>query len=583
MAKESSLQEDVGQFVFDLDSQNGVMRLLASVRASEITTEQKNELRDLVFLYVNGGKDESVRITLEQKITAYAIKLSATPEVETDATAAPHPVFGTSRPAPSFSPTADSIAAVAEIDKSTPEQISVTEAAAVKIVEPELEPVPEIQPVSEPEIVAPPPPSVSMPAPESVVAPTPDVVPVPEPAVAPESVTPPVAEVVTASPSPEVSHDSAQNLKRIKEIKSIVNDKIGNPVNLVDINNEVGREYMGALLDAMKKLNTGTSTLSAMKRLEDSFLQVQNTIEEHSKNQSPAPIAENKVVEQAEVSKPKIKVEIPVKQEPVAEPMPIPAAPEPVIEAPVKQEPTVEVPSPAAAVPEVIVETPVVPDPEPEAVVETPLEPVHVPELKTQAVETPVPAPAPNNLPVAEPVAAPIIEKTEPAPEAETEVESSWCAATDTPDSVEASDDKDRQVKVASLAEAEIKLNTLDKLPTASSLDTSTVEGDPLFTKEVDSGLNQLLMEWSLFKKSGLFSTGPKGSEHPLYKKISELQIPLLLAGRFEGATQEIKQSITDYMNGWRYEQGIIYVQGENFDHYLRRVIRHILDLQKKK
>ena len=43
----------------------------------------------------------------------------------------------------------------------------------------------------------------------------------------------------------------------------------------------------------------------------------------------------------------------------------------------------------------------------------------------------------------------------------------------------------------------------------------------------------------------------------------------------------EIKQSVTDYMNGWRYEQGLTYQQGETFEHYLRRVIRHILDLQK--
>jgi hypothetical protein len=90
------------------------------------------------------------------------------------------------------------------------------------------------------------------------------------------------------------------------------------------------------------------------------------------------------------------------------------------------------------------------------------------------------------------------------------------------------------------------------------------------------------LSEWSLFKKSGLFGSGAKGREHPLFKKIAGLQIPLLLAGRFEGATQEIKQSITDYMNGWRYEQGIIYMQGETFERYLRRVIKHILDLQKK-
>jgi len=66
-------------------------------------------------------------------------------------------------------------------------------------------------------------------------------------------------------------------------------------------------------------------------------------------------------------------------------------------------------------------------------------------------------------------------------------------------------------------------------------------------------------------------------------KSVQNLQVPLLLAGRFEGATQEIKQSITDYMNGWRYERGIIYEQGENFEHYLRRVIRHIIDLQNRK
>ena len=105
--------------------------------------------------------------------------------------------------------------------------------------------------------------------------------------------------------------------------------------------------------------------------------------------------------------------------------------------------------------------------------------------------------------------------------------------------------------------------------------------GDPLYTPEIDQGLEQLLSEWSIFKKSGLFGTGPKGREHPLFKKMAGLQIPLLLAGRFEGATQEIKQSVTDYMNGWRYEQGLIYEQGETFEHYLRRVIKHILDLQK--
>jgi hypothetical protein len=131
--------------------------------------------------------------------------------------------------------------------------------------------------------------------------------------------------------------------------------------------------------------------------------------------------------------------------------------------------------------------------------------------------------------------------------------------------------------KLASLAESKLRAQ-----PVSVPVATSSAPTDPLLSPEIDSGLDQLLSEWSLFKKSGLFGTGPKGREHPLFKKVATLQIPLLLAGRFEGATQEIKQSITDYMNGWRYEQGIIYMPGETFERYLRRVIRHILDLQKK-
>jgi hypothetical protein len=35
-------------------------------------------------------------------------------------------------------------------------------------------------------------------------------------------------------------------------------------------------------------------------------------------------------------------------------------------------------------------------------------------------------------------------------------------------------------------------------------------------------------------------------------------------------------------MNGWRYEEGILQEQGELFEHYLRRVIRHIIDKRSK-
>jgi len=149
------------------------------------------------------------------------------------------------------------------------------------------------------------------------------------------------------------------------------------------------------------------------------------------------------------------------------------------------------------------------------------------------------------------------------------------------PDIDVSSQTSSKGVGVKPLSKSGEPLKSVDDLPTADSLKTASKSGDPLYTKEVDDGLNQLLTDWTLFKKSGLFGTGKKGYEHPLFQKIKDLQIPVLLAGRFPGATQEIKQSITDYMNGWRYEQGVIYEQGETFEHYLRRVIRHILDLQK--
>ena len=104
---------------------------------------------------------------------------------------------------------------------------------------------------------------------------------------------------------------------------------------------------------------------------------------------------------------------------------------------------------------------------------------------------------------------------------------------------------------------------------------------DPLYSPEIDNGLNQLLLEWSLFKSSGLFGTGPNGREHPLFKQLSPLMVSDILASKFDGARPEIIQSITDYMNGWRYEQGIVYKQGESFEQYLRRVIRFIIDNKK--
>jgi hypothetical protein len=126
-------------------------------------------------------------------------------------------------------------------------------------------------------------------------------------------------------------------------------------------------------------------------------------------------------------------------------------------------------------------------------------------------------------------------------------------------------------------------LKTPADLPTAAEVKARSGITDPLQDPDVDLGLEQLLSEWSLFKKSGMFGTGPRGRQHPLFLKLAVIPMPLILSGRFEGSTSEIRQSITDYMNGWRYEQGIIYEQDETFEHYLRRVIRHIIDSQTRR
>ncbi len=438
------------------------MSLLASIRASSLNPAEKNELRDLVFLYTNGGGDVSVRIALEQKLVAHKIV-----QVPTKQASAPAPAleFGSSRPAPVFKMPA----------------VAATPAPAAPQPAPVAAPTP--QPVPEPVVPVFVPPVPAPAAPQPVVATPAPVVP------------PPVVQV------PVTSGVNTSYLDRIREIKTAVNSKVGNPVNLVDINNEVGREYMNALLEAMKRLSGGAGGQIevAMQRLETAYQAVEVAVAAH------------------------------VQAAPVA-PQPV-SAPSPVMEMPVPQPAPVQVP---------IVETP-------------------APEQIVAALDIPVDlaaiAQGPSGFDAMAAPQAPVM----PAPVSVPAPVASF----------------------TSIA-TEKKILTPQDLPAAASIATSA-SGDPFRTKEIDDGLEQLLSDWVLFKKSGLFGTGPKGREHPLFKKIADLQIPLLLAGRFEGSTQEIKQSITDYMNGWRYEQGIIYEQGETFEHYLRRVIKQILDLQKKR
>lgn len=563
MANDSSLG-GAKHLAFDLDTQKGVAHVLASVRASTLQSEQKNELRDLIFLYSHGGKDPSVRIALEQKLATFAVAALPVAPVFSDVKTYS---FGTSRPSPSFVPVST--------DKRKPVAATVIPAPVrlqdESVVLPASVPVPQAL-VDVPKI-ADPLPIPTVPAPTAVVS---------EPS--------PVPVVVSQSEPTSSNYEPGKNLERIREIKTMVNERVGNPVNLVDINNQVGREYMGALLDAMKKVNSGSAAISAMRRLEEAFAVVEKTLSaqppvskkptavaeeielSNIPNPNPAPIYESvsAQIESSPVAQPSsvvpsaVQIDSSVTKIPVRQPEPIEedmspvstSAPTnlPVAAGYLSEEKSVAVPQPTPAVPQ----STSLPD----------KSPVETSTLAEQLAEEKRPPQV-----ILAGVPATIIDRTD----SYSEIKPAWGTHTDTVNQVSV---EPEFKKATSLADSALKPRMLEDLPTAASIETSTVAGDPLFTKEVDSGLEQLLGEWSLFKKSGLFGTGPSGREHPLYKKIAVLQIPLLLAGRFEGATQEIKQSITDYMNGWRYEQGIIYQQGENFDHYLRRVIRHILDLQ---
>ncbi len=556
MSQDSSL---VGSF--NLGSQSGVMAVLAAIRASKITPAEKNELRDLVFAYTNGGGDASVRIALEHKLATHQISPVV---MQRSGQVSPTLSFGSYRPTPQFkeapkpnpapTPVRAEVAIGSPVDTPTPAPVTPT-------------PPPISQPAPAPEPAAPAAPVVQEVAPVAVVpAPVPvpvQTAPIPEPAPVPPPAIPTPAPQSAPVPTVSGTTEEAKYLERIRQIKTAVNSQVGNPVNLVDIDNVVGREYMNALLEAMKKLGGGAVSEmgAAMERLETAYAAVEVAIKNNNSSKSAAPVSAP-VVASAPAPVPATPPLAP------SAPLPPPMPPRPVPPAPA---PTPVPPRPIPQAPQPAVVPPMPPRPAPTA---TP-KPIPAP-VEAEASYDIMPLPTRPPVPPMPPRPTPTPVAPRPMPPLPQSVENPQDSGFAVPEAI-----AKPAPKSAALSDVDKVLTPAD-LPEASSLSTSE-GGDPLFTQEIDSGLEQLLADWSLFKKSGLFGTGPKGREHPLFKKIADLQVPLLLAGRFEGANQEIRQSITDYMNGWRYEQGIVYQPGETFEKYLRRVIKHILDLQKKR
>ena len=408
-------------------------------------------------------------------------------------------------------------------------------------------------------------------------------------------------QVVSQVQQNKEAAEQAVYLKRIQEIKSYISERIGNPVNLVDLDNTTGRAYMTALLTVMQSANstTGLVTEVDMQSLERAFVdvkkllhnnqqkvnaniiasnQVPNSIKQEVHDKNIVPKINNDSNTDANISSKSVNGSVSASDldlklskanqshdnsdnksgdENFANdkskgnidftPHHVTDKSDDILDVPINQLPTKSSGQSKN--------------------IQKPLPTKPIPVRSAQKPES-----GKNVRPESsvKKSTAPLLKDSTPAKNAANSTSSDVTpvkAVTKEQPSVAHDASKTIDKKLAALDAAAAARNKYD--------------GDPLYAPEVDDGLQHLLLEWSLFKSSGLFGTGPNGRNHPLFKKLAPEMVNDILLGRFDGSRPEIIQSITDYMNGWRYEQGIVYQPGESFELYLRRVIRFILDQNK--
>jgi hypothetical protein len=508
------------QTSFDVRVESDVIALLRTIHINAIDPDVKNHLRDLIFAY----RQSMSPADLEMVVTTFAplgitILSDTNVAIKEKATVVLPPkktsFISTSRPQPRF----------------------VSTVVSKPVVATAVEPIGVPSYNEDPIVVTPTPMS---PVPQAVVQP---VVPVLESVVPVEQKKETV--VIDTPPIVDVSAPTYANpADRIKEIKHLVNERVGNPINLIDSHNEVGREYMNALLDAMKKSNGGQAqeVNEAMSRLEKAYTAVFEVIKQgpDATKVQPEVHQEPAVVRVPEPLMPKI-----------ATPLYEERLPADTTSNPVKIKIVQE---PVALVPEAVMPTASVQAVEERA----------VPVVLTSRIAS-----------VAENLGTPIQQNPKVVENVPEPVATPLAQPHGNPSFHSVAEDKSLQDSIR------IQREDISKqLQKEEAIKVSHM--DPLETPEVTAGLGQLLSEWSLFKSSGIFGTGPSGKDHVLYLKLAPLTMSAVIAGRFEGVTPKIKQSIADYMNGWRYEEGVSHEHGETFEHYLRRVIYHILNKQKQ-
>jgi hypothetical protein len=574
--------EPITRPAYDLRSWQGLTDVLR-VAKEQLTREEHAAFRDLVLRYAQQGGDVELKKEIDQIIATFGTRKPAqSASAKTSAHGKesvlpkqPAPIGR--RPAPRF--------------VSRPVSVTAPEAPAPVPVVPVPSPISvvrEVMPV----------------APLPVVEPEPVI-----PEIIPVAPVPPREAIQKPEPAPIQETFSAprsvdEHKVRITEIKRLVNEQIGNPVALVGAHKEMGKEYMQALLAALKATGGGgVGVEAAMRRLEDAY----SALSRHTPQadtpavsslapETPAPVKEvlpsSPVVEEV---KPLPIVETPVASvvEPEPEPEPVPVTPPPTPE-PVRVPPApVAVPPEKKPEPEV---KPITPVPPPATVRETvpkkEPETVQVQSMTTKESVSVEPEPLPTSVPE-KPTASPKEEKpaatvpplfsaaaalaasrkevlvTSPAP-----MPAPVAKEPAAPVSTIANDEGFQQTKYTQKKVGSVSTETL----AASGIDTEAheVRQSELASPKITQALHELLHEWSIFNASGFLGMGPSGPEHPLYVRLAALSMGEIITGRYEGADRKVNNVIHDYVNAWRHEQGVAYTPSETFEHYLRRVVQRI-------
>lgn len=372
----------------------------------------------------------------------------------------------------------------------------------------------------------------------------------------------PIVEVVLPKEEAETPKTLEEYKARITEIKRLVNDKVGNPVSLMNSKDGYGKKYMAALLTALKATSAGGqgNVESAMHDLESAYALIS-----HEANADVESVEESAKVtpEPLPTMVPEVNVDATITQTPADDDLvKVSVAP---VDNSIVEVPPVEILSdiPKEMKDEVIVPTEVAVE-ETADTAEVPQEPKRHESFQDS------------------------FQKTDNAISAVVSSVHKRKESVDDNDSLATLlvSENDGYDKWSHGSEGSVH-NELQKSPQireGSNVDTSQKSSNTeayqqqaeLSSPATTALLNNLLQEWSIFSGSGLFGIGPDGLEHPLYVQLAPLTMGEVMAGRWENVDPKVLRIIKQYVDAWRHEQSITYTLNETFEHYLRRVVQRI-------